>query len=181
MGKQKSKLPAKTQQHIRMNFLCQAANLMAALSKPIPPPTKISSNHQPLPNRNQLIWQQDPQGYHALSRYYNTTMKKIGQRMVLRLDPQLKRSICKRCSTSLIPAMTSTIRIHSRPETATVTSCNICGERKRWVARPDHQLFTDRPDIHYNRSTSDDEDFDDQQAMKRVVDVDQDTSTTKTS
>lgn len=93
MAKQKSKLPGKTQQHLRMNFLCQAASLMARLSNPIPPQATTLSNTTMLAKgpskrrqyRTDLVWQEDPQGYHALSRYYNTTMKKIGQRMVLRL------------------------------------------------------------------------------------------------
>ncbi|SAL99313.1 hypothetical protein [Absidia glauca] len=190
MAKQKSKLPGKSQQHIRMNFLCQAASLMATLSNPMPPQATTLSNttsttkdrSKRRPYRSGLVWQEDSHGYHALSRYYNTTMKKIGQRMVLRLDPQLKRTICKRCSTSLIPAMTSTVRIQARPETTTVTKCNICGDEKRWVARPGHELFSDRPEVHYNRSTSDDENEEEgvndcdtqEQALKRAIDVDQD-------
>ncbi|ORZ20380.1 RNAse P Rpr2/Rpp21/SNM1 subunit domain-domain-containing protein [Absidia repens] len=186
MAKQKSKLPGASQQHIRMNFLSQAASLMAMLSSPIPAQQR-QLQQEPRPDRprrssyrRNLVFQDDHNGLHSLSRYYNTTLKKIGQRMVLRLDPHLKRTICRRCNTSLIPAMTSTIRIRSRPETVTVTTCNICGEEKRLVAQPQYQLFNDRSDVHFNRSASDDDGDDEAQIVdkkttelvKRTVDVD---------
>lgn len=66
-----------------------------------------------------------------------------------------------------------------------MTRCNICGEGKRWVARPDHQLFNDRPEVHYNRSPSDDDNEEEgindhhrmEQTLKRAIDVDQDNQT----
>ncbi|CAO3592505.1 unnamed protein product [Absidia cylindrospora] len=171
-----------------MNFLSQAASLMAMLSNPIP---AHQQQPQPQPDRlhrrsyrKDLVFQEDHSGFHSLSRYYNTTLKKIGQRMVLRLDPHLKRTICRQCDTSLIPAMTSTIRVQSRPETATVTTCNICGEEKRLVAQPQYRLYNDRPDVHFNRSASDYDDDDDSngddeifgkqntELVKRTLDVD---------
>lgn len=93
MGKQKSKLPGATQQHIRMNFLAQAAGMMAMLSNPIPAQQQQQQHSQHLQQdrrhrrsyRKGLVFQEDHDGLHSLSRYYNTTMKKIGQRMVLRL------------------------------------------------------------------------------------------------
>ncbi|KAI8097216.1 RNAse P Rpr2/Rpp21/SNM1 subunit domain-containing protein [Halteromyces radiatus] len=164
MGKKqmKTNIPGATQQHLRMNFLYQAANLMTTLSDPIPLQT-----NQPPPldtttksvHRRRIQWQGN-QGLHPLGRYYNTTMKKIGKRMVLRLDPHIKRSICKRCNNTLIPAMTSSVRIQSRAQ-AIMTTCNTCGQQKRLGASADYQLFNDRRDVHYNRSASDNDDDDD--------------------
>ncbi|KAI9261895.1 hypothetical protein EDC94DRAFT_609164 [Helicostylum pulchrum] len=82
------------------------------------------------------------------SRYFNRNMKQITSRLVMRLDPSVKRLVCKRCETPQIPAITSTTRIHSKPVVAAVTTCTICKAKKRYSCQnPKYQLFSSRPDV----------------------------------
>ncbi|ORX45261.1 hypothetical protein DM01DRAFT_360705 [Hesseltinella vesiculosa] len=80
---------------------------------------QASSKNAP---KTDIKWQAS-QDLHPLARYYNTNMKKIGRRLVIRVDPHIKRSICKRCDTPLLPVATSTTR-----------------------SKEDHTLCIDRPD-----------------------------------
>ncbi|XP_071469660.1 ribonuclease P protein subunit p21 isoform X3 [Marmota flaviventris] len=58
---------------------------------------------------------QDPENQ-ALARFYCHTEKTIAKRLVLRQDPSVKRTLCRGCSSLLIPGLTSTQRQrHSRP------------------------------------------------------------------
>ncbi|CAI9720891.1 P subunit p21-like [Octopus vulgaris] len=81
----------------------------------------------------------------GLVRFYINTLKTIAQRQVLRLDPHLKRTICKRCFSLLVPGLTATIRSRRRREKHTVVTCLECGLVKRFLWRPDHQLWIDNP------------------------------------
>eukprot|EP01105_Mastigella_eilhardi_P017756 TRINITY_DN4098_c0_g1_i2.p1 TRINITY_DN4098_c0_g1~~TRINITY_DN4098_c0_g1_i2.p1 ORF type:complete len:109 (-),score=27.02 TRINITY_DN4098_c0_g1_i2:204-497(-) len=46
-----------------------------------------------------------------LSRFYNCTLQRIAHKLVLRLSPNVKRTICKRCFTLLVPGRTATVSI----------------------------------------------------------------------
>ncbi|XP_037699060.1 ribonuclease P protein subunit p21 isoform X2 [Choloepus didactylus] len=66
----------------RLNFLYQAAHCVLA---------------------------QDPENQ-ALARFYCHTEKIIAKRLVLRRDPSVKRTLCRGCSSLLIPGLTCTQR-----------------------------------------------------------------------
>ncbi|KAL1936507.1 hypothetical protein VTP01DRAFT_641 [Rhizomucor pusillus] len=143
MGKKKNAKDGPSQQHLqayqRMNFLHQAAVLMTTIVE------HNSNDSQRQPSRSKHVWQGDPKGSLApLGRYYNNTMKKISRKLVSRVDPSIKRSVCKRCDTTLIPGRTASVRITSRPQTATVTQCNICGCTKHLLAGKKHELFNEK-------------------------------------
>ncbi|KAI8150224.1 RNAse P Rpr2/Rpp21/SNM1 subunit domain-containing protein [Fennellomyces sp. T-0311] len=131
MGKKKSGNQGSARQFLqtyqRMNFLHQAAILMSS--------TQIPSRDESTENETLA----------ALGRYYNNNMKRIGKKLVLRSDPHVKRSICKRCDTALIPVLTANVRIRAG-QTATVTTCKTCGTQKRLLANPQHELFNDKPE-----------------------------------
>ncbi|KAG2219139.1 hypothetical protein INT45_000511 [Circinella minor] len=136
MAKKKATNQGPTQQHLqayqRMNFLHQASILMSTTIVPT-----IDNNMNNNKKSSEL------KSLAPLGRYYNNNMKKIGRKLVLRSDPSVKRTICKRCDTALIPALTATVRIKGTP-TATVTTCKICGTQKRLVANPKYQLFNEK-------------------------------------
>ncbi|CAI8024688.1 Ribonuclease P protein subunit p21 [Geodia barretti] len=46
-----------------------------------------------------------------LSRFYVHTMKNVGKRLVLRMDPGMKRMLCKGCDSLLVPGVTATHRV----------------------------------------------------------------------
>lgn len=95
-----------------MNFLYQAAHSV------------LSSN----PSQPQL------------ARFYIHTLKTISKRLVLKIDPTIKRTICKSCDTLLVPGVTCTHRIRAAREKHLVVKCLTCGTLKRFLARGKHQL-----------------------------------------
>ncbi|XP_076847741.1 ribonuclease P protein subunit p21 [Brachyhypopomus gauderio] len=90
---------------------------------------------------------QDPDNT-ELSRFYCFTQKTIAKRLVLRQDPSVKRTICKKCYSLLIPGVTSTVRQRrgSRRQRMTVVRCLNCGLTKSFQNNPSHQLWVDRPE-----------------------------------
>eukprot|EP00124_Ichthyophonus_hoferi_P004967 Ihof_evm3s627 gene=Ihof_evmTU3s627 len=101
----------------RMNYLYQAAQFAL-----------LSADHPNVP----------------LARHYCITLKNIAKRLVLRIDPTVKRTICKRCNCLLAPGVTSTVRVQSKPRTHLVITCNECGFLRRYNTSDSHQLWTDR-------------------------------------
>ncbi|XP_065899312.1 ribonuclease P protein subunit p21-like [Dysidea avara] len=80
----------------------------------------------------------------STSRYYINTMKTIAKKLVLRIDPSMKRTVCKRCNTLLIPGKTSSSRLRSRREKHVVVKCWTCGMVKRYKTAPGYALWCDR-------------------------------------
>ncbi|ORX41710.1 Rpr2-domain-containing protein [Piromyces finnis] len=79
-----------------------------------------------------------------LARYYNTTLGVVAQKTVSRMDPNVKRSICKCCKTPLIPGLTSDIQIDDN-ETKYEIICKTCHTKKCFKSdNPNYSLFTER-------------------------------------
>lgn len=106
--------------YMRLNFLYQAAHCVLA---------------------------QNPENT-ELARFYCFTQKTIARRLVLRQDPSVKRSLCKKCCSLLIPGVTATTRQKKKKYKArfTVTTCLSCGEKKTFLNNPNHVLWSDRPE-----------------------------------
>uniref|UniRef100_A0A3B3YTJ0 Uncharacterized protein n=1 Tax=Poecilia mexicana TaxID=48701 RepID=A0A3B3YTJ0_9TELE len=80
-----------------------------------------------------------------LARFYCFTQKTIARRLVLRQDPSVKRTVCKKCCSLLIPGVTATTRQRSKNR-FTVVRCLSCGQTKNLLNNPDHCLWADRPE-----------------------------------
>ncbi|MEE6470079.1 hypothetical protein FKM82_008852 [Ascaphus truei] len=71
----------------------------------------------------------------------------IGKRLVLRQDPSVKRTICKRCSSLLVPGITSTVRQKKHyGQRQTVVRCLSCGLTKRFLSNPNYKLWCEQPE-----------------------------------
>ncbi|KAM4574473.1 ribonuclease P protein subunit p21 [Fundulus diaphanus] len=83
-----------------------------------------------------------------LARFYCFTQKTIARRLVLRQDPSVKRTLCKRCCSLLIPGVTATTRQRRKHKKTrfTVVRCLSCGQTKTLLNDPDHRLWADRPE-----------------------------------
>ncbi|CAB4432901.1 unnamed protein product [Rhizophagus irregularis] len=156
----------------RMNFLYQAATLMTTISANITQPSPIlpttSTSQQPsllysFSDQEQELQQgqskiiksnattnktnlDNTKNLASLGRFYINTMKTIGTKQVLRIDPSIKRTICKRCETILLPGVTSKVRIKSRPEPHLQVMCTECNTSKNYSARKGYQLFSEKPE-----------------------------------
>ncbi|CAG5862476.1 unnamed protein product [Menidia menidia] len=83
-----------------------------------------------------------------LARFYCFTQKTIAKRLVLRQDPSVKRTLCKKCCSLLIPGVTATTRQRRKKGKTrfTVVRCLSCGQSKTLLNNPDHCLWADRPE-----------------------------------
>lgn len=80
-----------------------------------------------------------------LARQYCATLLQIGRHQVSRIDPHVKRRICKRCELLLIPGYTCTVRHRSKREKHAVVTCVECATVKRFLSRANYQLWCDNP------------------------------------
>ncbi|XP_010789441.1 ribonuclease P protein subunit p21 [Notothenia coriiceps] len=83
-----------------------------------------------------------------LARFYCFTQKTIARRLVLRQDPSVKRTLCKKCCSLLIPGVTATTRQRRKNSKTrfTVLHCLSCGQSKTLLNDPNHCLWVDRPE-----------------------------------
>ncbi|XP_051929171.1 ribonuclease P protein subunit p21 [Hippocampus zosterae] len=83
-----------------------------------------------------------------LARFYCFTQRTIARRLVLRQDPSVKRTICKKCYTLLVPGLTATARQRKRGKKRriTVLRCLSCKQSKSLLNNPDYCLWQDRPE-----------------------------------
>jgi len=118
----------------RLNFLYQASVYLNAVSSPVEnhpttpteqapiASTSTSTEEEPRRSKRRTTSTAD------LSRSYVQAMKAIGRKTVVKMDPAVKRTLCKGCGTVLIPGSTSTVRIkpsssHGHAVTYTCTKC----------------------------------------------------------
>jgi ribonuclease P protein subunit RPR2 len=97
---------------------------------------------------------EDKKSTDTLSRAYINHMNLVSKKSVLKLHPDIKRTICKQCSRLLNVGITSEIRIVNNSKKQ-LSHCDllemkcICGCIKRFPIgkNPDYTLFTEREDI----------------------------------
>ncbi|KAF9050259.1 RNAse P Rpr2/Rpp21/SNM1 subunit domain-containing protein [Panaeolus papilionaceus] len=73
-----------------------------------------------------------------LARTYIQTMKVVGQKATIKLDPSIKRSICSHCDTALIVGSSANLRVKksSAHRHLLVYTCLHCDSRKTIPAPP---------------------------------------------
>ncbi|GAM18912.1 hypothetical protein SAMD00019534_020870 [Acytostelium subglobosum LB1] len=115
----------------RMNYLYQAAHLM------MNPQTKvIDSTSEPvesIENQQQSTTQTQQQPPNqVLASFYCNVVHQISRRAVIRVNSSIKRTVCKGCSSLLIPGVSSTVRLKDNRETHVMIKCNQCDKVKRF-------------------------------------------------
>ncbi|KAG4301677.1 hypothetical protein PCANB_001828 [Pneumocystis canis] len=89
----------------------------------------------------------DIQSELALSKFYINTAKRIAQKAVLKLNPSIKRTLCRRCDTLLLPTITSSIKVENlskkniRKADTIIITCNFCNAKKRYPVLKDNYKF----------------------------------------
>ncbi|KAK0464735.1 RNAse P Rpr2/Rpp21/SNM1 subunit domain-containing protein [Desarmillaria tabescens] len=73
-----------------------------------------------------------------LSRSYVSSMKIVGQKTTVNMDPSVKRTICKGCDTVLVPGSTVSIRVKKSRSRGhlMVYTCTRCKTSRRIPAPP---------------------------------------------
>lgn len=123
----------------RLNFLYQASVFLSSVSPHAPhlpgsPPGEAQNGLNPRHSRRQKRTITTSE----LSKRYIDTMKIVGQKTNVRIDPSLKRHLCKSCLAVLIPGVSATIRVKdSRSHGHLVSSiCLACQTERRIPAPP---------------------------------------------
>ncbi|XP_053908010.1 ribonuclease P protein subunit p21 isoform X2 [Cuculus canorus] len=69
----------------------------------------------------------------ALARFYSFTQRGAARRLVLRLAPSVKRMVCRRCCSLLLPGEGGGQRLRGRGQPRTVLRCRTCGRCRRFL------------------------------------------------
>ncbi|XP_076686515.1 ribonuclease P protein subunit Rpp21 [Andrena cerasifolii] len=77
--------------------------------------------------------------------YYGNIMIGCAKKSVLRIEPAIKRTICKCCQSPLIPGETAKVRLVSKPTKGVKWTCLTCLSVKRYPTKRGHKLWTEQP------------------------------------
>ncbi|KAH6569754.1 hypothetical protein BASA50_009749 [Batrachochytrium salamandrivorans] len=80
----------------------------------------------------------------GLSRLLGQQMKLVAKKLVIRLDPHIKRTICKKCHGALVPGISSTVRTGAEPSKKLEITCLYCNTIRTLGINPRHVLFNDK-------------------------------------
>lgn len=81
-----------------------------------------------------------------LARFYIENLKNVAAKLVLRIDPDIKRTMCKKCSALLVPGVTATVRVKGRRQKHVVVRCLDCKAVKRFNTSDQHVLWVNKPE-----------------------------------
>ncbi|XP_004923387.1 uncharacterized protein LOC101735312 [Bombyx mori] len=82
-----------------------------------------------------------------LSSYYGNLVVNIAKKNVLKIHPEVKRQICKKCRSILIENVSTNMKIRNHNKLKRIEwKCNICGERKGLPAEKnkDHRVWVEK-------------------------------------
>ncbi|OCH93759.1 Rpr2-domain-containing protein [Obba rivulosa] len=138
----------------RMNFLYQASAYLNSISPargPQPSESRIkslpaqddtgSSQAQPSAGKQKRLEKlrmRHPTTAHELARSYVKSMRSIGQKTTVKMDPAVKRTLCRKCDVVLIPGATATVRVKTSSSHGHIMcyTCMSCKTTRRIPAPP---------------------------------------------
>lgn len=77
---------------------------------------------------------------------YGNIMVGCAKKSVLRIEPDIKRTICKCCQSPLVPGETATVRLVSKPVKAIKYTCLTCLSVKKYPTRKGRKLWSEHPE-----------------------------------
>jgi len=130
--------------HTRVSFLFQAAAYLSLRTKRTDiPPMASSSSTRALPTDDRPAIEPDS----ALALQLVSHLRAVSLKGQVRLSPEMKRAICKRCNTVLIPGRTSTAKVENKSRGGAkpwadmvIVGCNSCGSQKRFPVGSQRQV-----------------------------------------
>ncbi|KAM7348366.1 ribonuclease P protein subunit Rpp21 isoform 2-T2 [Cochliomyia hominivorax] len=98
----------------------------------------------------------------TLSSYYGELCKNVGKKAVLRIDPNVKRDFCKRCSLAVKPGLTSDLNVknlykkrrkrkpydqqHLDQNLQIQMCCKLCGHQRNFNINEDYKFWLENPE-----------------------------------
>ncbi|KAI6000664.1 RNAse P Rpr2/Rpp21/SNM1 subunit domain-containing protein [Pisolithus albus] len=116
----------------RLNFLYQASALLGTISHSPSPHTPVTCHPAGCHQRKRVVTTSE------LSRSYIDTMKVVGQKTNTKIDPSVKRRLCKNCSLVLVPGVSATVRVRNSASHHHIIGyvCHACQSERRIPAPP---------------------------------------------
>ncbi|PSN55595.1 hypothetical protein C0J52_04043 [Blattella germanica] len=71
-------------------------------------------------------------GQHSMSDYYTSMVMSIARKSLFKIDPQMKRGVCKGCDRLMVPGMTAQVRIIKKPLKYIQLKCLQCFTVKKF-------------------------------------------------
>ncbi|PFH45711.1 hypothetical protein AMATHDRAFT_158121 [Amanita thiersii Skay4041] len=111
----------------RMNFLYQASVYLSYLSQDCPPACEEDGEKNAAGGSSGVS--RRTVTAHDLAKVYTRTMTAVGKKATVKIDPAIKRTICKGCQSVEVPGLTLSIRTkksksHGRCVEYRCTSCD---------------------------------------------------------
>ncbi|KAJ8723695.1 hypothetical protein PYW07_007675 [Mythimna separata] len=76
----------------------------------------------------------------TLSSYYGNLIVNVAKKNVLKIHPDIKWQICKKCRCMLIDKETATMKIKRTEESKVIQwSCNTCGAKRNFPAKKNQE------------------------------------------
>lgn len=140
--------------HSRISYLYQAANYLARVSESTLAVQHAEDNAEVKKDQSVQHEAAKPFEASALTRHLTSHLRAVSLRSQIRLTSALKKTICKRCDTLLIPESTSTNRLENKSRggkkpwaDVLVVACKACGHVKRYpVGAKRQRSRTERAD-----------------------------------
>jgi len=83
----------------------------------------------------------------GLSSTYNSILKGLSQKSLLKIDPEMKRNICKKCNTMLIPGKTVICRTIKKSKGMIRWTCIFCGKSKTYKKSDNYCMWSENPNL----------------------------------
>ncbi|KLO18402.1 Rpr2-domain-containing protein [Schizopora paradoxa] len=132
-GKRKQKRASSIHEDLPVNQeqTAQVKNLdIQSASEP------MQVDHEPLQRRrdHKRKSRKDVKSSSHISRAYLKSMRIIGQKTMVRLDPDVKRTICRGCNSLMLPGVTANVRSKARsPRIHNISYiCKTCSSSRRF-------------------------------------------------
>ncbi|XP_075983026.1 ribonuclease P protein subunit Rpp21 [Anticarsia gemmatalis] len=85
----------------------------------------------------------------ALSSYYGNLVINVAKKNVLKIHPEIKRQLCKKCRCVLVENVTGKMKVKSSKKTKTIEwTCNTCNSKRYFPANKgkDHRVWLEKPE-----------------------------------
>lgn len=126
----------------RLSYLYQASQLLGTSSVPPPPvpgpiPAGLHGAERRLEARRRTR-ERHGTAPADLARAYVRDMRAIGMKTNMRMDPAVKRTLCKGCDMVLVPGLTAQVRVNTSSNAGNVVcyTCLSCHKPRRFPAPP---------------------------------------------
>jgi ribonuclease P protein subunit RPR2 len=143
MAKGKTGVPNKSL-HSRVSYLYQAAAFLASQNETSC--TKMDCESGELITTPRELDDYSTKALQATTRHLVKDLRAVSQKVLLRMSPTMKHSICKNCDTMLIEGKTCTSEVENRSKGSKkpwadvlVLKCNVCGSARRFPLAAERQ------------------------------------------